>query len=614
VASRWGSSGTHWGISTWEQTPPLPPLKAIGNVRIEIYGPLPGSAKWDEAVWDASRWAIFDWIDITPQSIAARITWGADDATGVLTIPAAGSWNINTYDPKRLLDPANGTSPYITSLRPGKPIRVSYINSAGQRRIVRQGLIDEIDYDIGAKRGTLRGTDMVQLMVNAPLPANQTGVPTTLRARAAYYINKAGLANLVAVESVPSGEVDPTVGPVIATEASVWSHILTAALDVLSAAWLDRYGTLHFRSFGNPRDNGLQVGGIDGIPISTMRTNGSLQGVYTHIIAFNASAPTVPVEAVDAVKKSVYGDLLLKRDQPVPDAASWVASVLADRAGASLQYIPGTLYLQTETDLESILDLGMIDIAHLGVDSAQPTVDVAARVLGGSIIIDTGTGWTAELSTYIPATEWEDAEQPVPPEPIPPPNTISGVVRTYACTKDARLAHSSSLDAGNGLDTNLPIGWISPYRNRAVMGFDSIPFANVVSVDKAELLVTVGQNSCGAFGSSPKVQVSRITAAFSEGTYNVNCGFGTANAVKYPGPAITSSGAVTKAISRVTGTAVSIDITAIARAWFGGQPQQGLMIKSAGEDSSTYTTCFYARHHSTVGVRPSLKLTLTVKA
>jgi hypothetical protein len=255
----------------------------------------------------------------------------------------------------------------------------------------------------------------------------------------------------------------------------------------------------------------------------------------------------------------------------------------------------------------------MIDIANLVVESVEPTVDVKARVLGGTVIADTGTGWTAELSTYIPASEWEEAEQPEPPPVIPPPGTISGVVRTYACSKDARLAHSSSIDAGNGLDVNIPIGYTSPYRNRAVLGFANIPFAGVVSVDKAELLVTVGAESCGAFGSDPKVQVSRLTGSFSEGTYNVNCGFGSSNAVKYPGPSITSSGAVTASMPDNTGTQKAIDITAIVRAWQSGQPQHGIMIKSAGEDTGKYTTAIYARHHGTAGNRPSLRLTLTVQ-
>jgi len=343
-----------------------------------------------------------------------------------------------------------------------------------------------------------------------------------------------------------------------------------------------------------------------------MKTQGSLQGVYTTITAFDDGAPTVPVTAKDTEKALLYGDIPLKRESAVPDAAVWVASVLADRSGSSLQYAPGTLYPQTEDALESILDLGMIDIAHLVVESVTPSIDVAARVLGGAIVGDTGTGWTAEVSAYVPATEWEEAEQPEPPIPPIPPDVITGVVRTYACTKDARLVHSSSLDAGNGQDVNLPYGYISPYRNRVVLGFASIPWSKVVSVDKAELLVTSGAETCGAFGSAPKITISRLTGSFSEGSYDVNCGFSTSNSVKYPGPAITSSGAVSYGMPVNSGVAKALPITDIVRAWFNGQAQHGLMIKSAGEDAAKYTGSIYARHHGTVANRPSLRLTLTV--
>ena len=591
----------------------LPPLRAIGSARIEIWGPSAGSAKWDEALWDTSVWAKFDWRDVTPQSVALRITWGADDPVGVLTIPAAGSWVVNTYDPKRLLDPSNGTSQFATSIRPGKPIRVSYLHSTLGRKVVRQGLIDEVDFDLTALKGTLRGTDMVQLLVAADVPAGQTGVPNTLRARAAHIINKVGLSALVPVEATPADETDPPVGPVIADVASAWQHILTGALDALYAVWMDRTGVLRFRSFGNPRDTGFQAGGADGIPISTLKTQGSLQGVYTRIVGFDDGAPTVAVEAVDAEKAKLYGDITYKRDQAVPDARVWVDSVLADRSGSSLQYAPGTLYPQTEDALESILELGMCDIAHLVVESVTPPIDVSTRVLGGAIIGDTGTGWTAEVSAYVPAIEWEEAEQPEPPIPPIPPDVITGVVRTYACTKDARLVHSPSLDAGNGQDINLPFGYISGYRNRVVLGFASIPWSKVVSVDKAELLVTSGAESCGAYGSAPKIVISRLTGSFSEGSYSDPCGFSTSNAVKYPGPAISSSGAVSFVMPINPGNSRAIDITAIVRAWFGGSPQHGLMIKSSGEDASKYTGSIYSRHHGTVGNRPSLRLTLTVQ-
>jgi hypothetical protein len=343
-----------------------------------------------------------------------------------------------------------------------------------------------------------------------------------------------------------------------------------------------------------------------------LKTQGSLQGVHTRIIAYDDSAPTVAVEAFDQEKAQIYGDITLHRKPPVPDARVWVDSVLADRSGAALQYAPGTLYPQSEDALESILDLGMIEIAHLVAESVDPTVDVSARVLGGSLTADTGTGWTASLVTYIPAREWEDAEQPEPPIPPIPPDVIHGVVRTYACTKDSRLVHSSSLDAGNGTDINLPYGFIAPYRNRVVLDFADIPWSKVVSVDKAELLITSGAETCGAFGSAPKAVISRLTGSFSEGSYSSACGFATSNSVVYPGPAITSSGQVTFVMPINPDNARAIDITAIVRAWFSGSAQHGLMIKSAGEDSSKFTGSIYSRHHGTVAKRPSLKLTLSV--
>lgn len=588
----------------------LPPLPAIGSARIEIYGAL--GAGWDEANWDGQNWAQLDWVDITPESMNIRTSWGADDPVGVLTIPAAGSWVVNTYDPQRLLDPSNGLSDFASSIRPGKPIRVSYIHSTLGRKVVRQGLIDEVDYDLAEKKGTLRGTDMVQLIVNAGVAANQVGVPDTLRARAAWMLNKVGLTALVPVEETPVDETDPAVGPVSADAQSAWSHIITASLDALYAVWLDREGILRFRSFGNPRDTGFQAGGADGIPISTMKTQGSLQGVYTRIRAFASAAPTVPVEAIDAVKAAQYGDISYTRDHPVPNATAWVASVLADRSGAALQYSPGKLYPRTEDELQAILDLGMIDIAHLVVESVTPTIDIAPRVLGGAITGDTGTGWSAELLTYIPAQEWEEAETPIPPVVIPPePPVTQTVTRTYACTKDARLAHSGSLDAGNGQDTTIPIGYVGGYRNRAVLDFNDIPWANVVEVIKCELVVNVGSESCGAFGSTPKVVVSRLTGGFSEGSYATACGFATSNSVVYPGPSTTSSGAVTSTMPSSTSTEKAIDITAIGKAWFGGSAQHGLQIKSAGEDSGKYTTSIYTRHTSSN--KPFLRLQLKVK-
>src|SRR5262245_15906990 len=133
-----------------------PPLPALG-IGIEIFGPSAGAAKWDYANWDdaESLWDTNAWRDVTPQSMTAEINWGADYAEGVLTTTATGQWNINTYDPQRILDPSNGMSPYASALHPGNPVRITY-HEGVNTHVVRVGLIDEIHYDIGEKRGRLR--------------------------------------------------------------------------------------------------------------------------------------------------------------------------------------------------------------------------------------------------------------------------------------------------------------------------------------------------------------------------------------------------------------------------------------------------------------------------
>src|SRR5215831_392559 len=140
----------------------LPPLPAKGNVGIEIFGPQSNAARWDEAVWDGGTWSQLIWRDVTPESLQVQISWGSDDVAGVLSTPAAGSWELNTYDPERKLDPANGASEFAASIRPGRPIRI--ILKEDPVYVIRAGLIDEVDFDVVALTGSLRGTDGVQLM------------------------------------------------------------------------------------------------------------------------------------------------------------------------------------------------------------------------------------------------------------------------------------------------------------------------------------------------------------------------------------------------------------------------------------------------------------------
>src|SRR6187431_2720227 len=146
----------------------LPPLPAVGSVIIQIWA-AEENDKWDIAKWDEALWAGPKWREVTAQIMNLQMTWGADDNQGALSTPAAGSWSLVTYDPQRLLDPANIESPFASFLRPGGLMRILYRASDNSIRSIRKGYIDEVEFDIASMQGKIRGSDGISLMVKAKL-------------------------------------------------------------------------------------------------------------------------------------------------------------------------------------------------------------------------------------------------------------------------------------------------------------------------------------------------------------------------------------------------------------------------------------------------------------
>ena len=765
----------------WPAGTPRPPVASMLRKSLTFIAPAGGTVQVEVGVgpqgatgtdWNIDAVSIVldaaAWVDVTPQSMVVKVGWGADDPQGLLTVPASGHWSVRTYDPHRKLDPANSASPNAAFLRPGRPMRIGVISPDTGYHVVRQGLLDEVTYDVYTKQGTMRGTDIVPLIVAAKIPAAEApdpAMPDTLRARARYLLDKVGLGTLVPVEglgnlltnpsfedgntgwtnqgssivpapsqtrpihgarvwqvsggtmgypkgiqqvpalagatytltgyfmragggtvlqptafitarsfngaqaggSVPatgtgaiqvwqpftcvytapddgtiatveadlrinaattgSGDhvwfddivmtevlpgYDPIVGPLpFDRDLSVWAAIGTSAYDALYAMWIDRLGVLRFRSFGSPRDNGFQIGGTLGIPISTLKTQASIQNIYTLVRAFDMDAPEVPVQKQNDASIDVYGVIPLTREKPVPDAEFWATNVLNDRAGAALQYETGTLYPRTQIELRSLIDLEMIETAHIVADDIVPPLDITARVLGARLTADTDTGWTAEVVTYIPASEWEDAA--VPPEPPiePEPPATHQETRYYNATKDSRAARNASgTNMGSGTEGELPVGSWQGWRNRAFIAFASIPWGDVESIDQCVLELDTSSQVNVGFGSSPKVIVARVTEGWGEGSSSSPS---TSNSLKYPGPSATSTNQKTQTITRSENASVGIDITAIARDWKNGVGTYGLRIISAGEDSDKYTSEFWSRENSSSGRRPRLRLVVQVR-
>lgn len=837
--------------------PDLPPLPSIGKIGIELFGGETDADRWDQAIFDdpEATWASAQWRDVTPESAAVEVKWGADDPQGILTVPAGSIWQVQTYDPERKLDPTNGISGYSAALKPGHPFRVLFKPENGEPWTVRHGFIDEIEFDLNTKTGAVRGSDAVQLLVGARLPEGQeldTKMPTTLRARANYLINKAKLQNIIKVEgyrdwaaivrelrpyrwyrcdekfvtdpmldrsgqkggngyysgesgvpkmrqvslvadqnksvwldgwssvNVPAfpaaewtlafwirwddtikaaskpghnplindlggelisygdilvwvesdgtfrvgkndsemsayyyhseipiprdtlshmialqesadglriwmdgqdvtiqdaawvvepkttdctiglasptlsnwigwcgyvdeitaydrllnaqdfgalytfglgldGDYDPPVGPVIEKEATVWAHITTAAYDALYAVWMDRLNVLRFRSFGQPRSIGLQIGGLLGQGIDTVVVGSSMQGVFTRVVSYdeegyNPDLP-VPIEAVDLEKQKLYGDIVLHRDHPVPDAQAWVDAILLDRAGASLQLVPGTIRPQTDQDMIDLLQLGMMDEINLVVESAIPEVNVNPLILGGTFRADTQSGWSAQVVSYIPNNEWNDLRGPEPP-PWDPSQPSRYEWRTYLATKSARLVQTPTANAGNGKSALIQVGAFgNKNRSRVLLQFPTIDFSDVIGIDTAQLRLWTGTQHCIRYGKTPKIIVRRTLKGWNEGTYGVDCGWSTTNAVVYPGPQGTQQGQVTKGgLPRTNNTMTTTVIPAIVRAWKNGAPQFGLKIVAVGEDNPAYSHEFHGAHTGTPDYIPQLRVRVRVPA
>jgi len=592
------------------------PLAALGT-RIEIFAS-GGGGRWDQTNWDGEDWSYDTWQDVTPESLTLSRTWGTDRTVGVLSVAAGGHFSVMTYDPARLLDPANTHSPWFAALRPGTPIRVTY-----QGLVVGTGWLDSVTYSQAGVGGRLEASDGIALLSQARiLPAEMAGAPTTLRALARWIVAKCSLTIGVEPDPIDSDTGLPLpltpVSPPPTDETTAWDWLVLAATDTLTAVWLDAASVIRFRNYGDPRDLGLTIGGADGIPLEDVQAEANSDGVWNRVQIAKPAGGVVDARDTESVAR--YGERMVTRDRPAPDPDAWAAGVLADRSMASIDWAPSTLRLRDAADLADLVGAGMVDMVRIAVDSASPPISVLARVLGGSLAVTWADGWSGRLAAYIPAQEWSNEQ--LPPEPVPPidptpPPTVQ-VVRTYACTQAARVSLTSgNAKYGAGAADQIPVGSWQGWQNRGLFAFASIPWAGVVRVVSARVLATTTTQVNVGFGSAPKWTLRRITANWSEGSASSPSG---SNAVVWPGPSSTSTGSVSETCPTSQQSRFATDCTAIARAWApasaggSGAAYRGIAAYSAGETADKYTTEVWSEDYATAASRPVLELTLEVLA
>lgn len=572
------------------------------SVDVQLYAPEPSGARWDRSQWDGGLWASPSWQSVDCDVIEASFVRGVTDEAGVLSQSGAGPMDLSTLDPNRELDPANADGPYFGSIAPGAPVRLVG-GDPGSFVPVWTGWIDEATHDVATQRGRIRCVDAIAQLAQSSVP-DAAVLPNTLRARVRAVVAAVGLAAVIPVvpESTdPDAAGDPPVAPFSGKATAAWTVIQDAALDALTLVWLDPAGVLQFTSWGGLPDAVVSLGcppagedparWISGL--STIIYGMAAAPIRNQVRAYSAGTTWQPYVA-DAPSIARYGARPLDVDRVVPDFATWSARILADRADAGLAVTLGEVRPYTAAELSALLAIGATGPQIIRIADADhpPAIDDDVGIIGTTGRMTTA-GWSFRYVTAIPRTEWDEVEPPPVVPPIPPPDPYHTETRVYVATSDALLALTSGGSKyGAGAANSLPVGTWSGWTYRAAIQLPSIPWTKVRRVVSATLRLTTSTQVRIGFGSSPTIEVQRITGSWSAGSSSSPSG---SNSVVYPGPATTSAGAVRKNMTTSQSTAQDIRIDAIATAWapssVGGSSaaQRGVMLLP-GSGSGADTT------------------------
>jgi hypothetical protein len=450
-------------------------------------------------------------------------------------------------------------------------------------------------------------------------------MPDTLRMRSRFAVQTVGLGPLIPVEpeAATDPDVDPPVAPYDGKARPVWQAIADAAVDALVYVWLDPTGTLRFRSWGSLPGAPLSIGcpPADADPeelwlegISTIETTASADAIRNTIRAYS-SGTTWAAPIVDAVSKARYGPRPFDVDRIVPDRATWAGRILADRGDAGLEIAVGTVRPYTLAELEGLLRMALDgpSVIRIRDDEHGEPIDLDVGMIGAAVTI-TPAGWAWRLVTMISRVDWE-AIEPEPPEPpIPPPDPWHVETRVYTASSDALIALTSGgAKYGAGASTSLPFGTWQGWTYRSLVKFPTIPWSKVRAVRSATLKVTTSSQVRVGFGSNPKSQVRRITGSWSAGSSSSPS---SGNAVVWPGPTTTTSGAVTGGFGTAQGAAKSVAVTGLVRAWApssaggSGAAQQGLALYEASSSGANTGEVWPVEQGG--AARPSLELVLEI--
>jgi hypothetical protein len=381
-------------IFTWEifgeTAPTEPPVDPgyeepdPGHAILEIYVHDEDATRWGTATWSADLtptgtegiWSGAGWQDVTPQGVRAHVTWGSSrPERGILAVQEAQSWRVETYDPDRILDPGNESSPFAPQLVSGVPIRIS--NSASGR-VIRTGIIDRIAYRYRAPeyRGDIIATSTIANAWRADVPDDSV-LGDTLRER----IRDAVIASGVAIGGIPilgndDSYPDIPLSPRIEGAANLWTHISKAGEEVHWVIYEDAAGTLQARPWGGPMDRGSEITYEN---LEDLEAASTEDGVYSVVRVTDDTTPTPVVIERVAAPLPRYGRRVYERDETTILADSWADAVLADRAWPGVRWTPGTVWCFDAADVDFMASLEIMERVRIVVPGV---VDVSGVLLG----------------------------------------------------------------------------------------------------------------------------------------------------------------------------------------------------------------------------------------
>jgi hypothetical protein len=441
---------------------------------------------------------------------------------------------------------------------------------------------------------------------------------------AATDVAKFDEVSLLGLEAGTEIEADPPVAPYDSSSARpAWQVITEAATDALVYVYTDPLGMLSFRSWGGFTDAPISLGcpPDDADPgdqwlrgLSTIDTTAAGDAVRNSIRAYSAGTTWQPA-ATDTASLALYGPRPFDVERVVPDFANWAARILADRADAGLDVAVGEVRPYTVAELAALLQtqLGGPSIVRVRDDAHGELVDLDVGLIGARVGV-TPTGWRFGLATMLSRVDW-DAITPEPPvPPIPPVGAWHVETRTYIGSSDALLALTSGgAKYGAGAAGSLPIGVWSGWTYRALLAFPAIPWTKIRALRTATLKLRTTTQVRVGFGGSPKTELRRITAAWSAGSASAPS---SGNAVVWPGPSTTSSGAVTSSLPTSQNADKSIRCDDIVRAWAppavggAGLAQYGIRLGEVSSSGSNTGEVWPVEQGG--AARPTLELVLEV--